>query len=280
MKITKIDKDADRLFEEKIRNDKEEITIESIRKSKRFMKYVAIPIFILWGIFLVFFITFMFKAISEDDADSLLAIGGWLIGTIMLSAVALLFLKQIKKEKNESKMLEEGNFRIVEDEIYDRNVYTTTDSDGHSTDHYELFTKIYGRVNSDFRGYMAARKGEKAYLLFYNGDERDNIFFSIKEENERNSKNVDEIFVAANSVLATELQLKLTIYDTSLGERNFNQRIGEAIKNLQSNGKKIRCKKCEKKYKVKQYEYCPYCGTINLFDKIDIMHEKSWYNYS
>lgn len=255
--------------------NKEILTIENFKKrnsSFRLVLWLTIPgclIFIVAGIIATMD---MFKSGLSGPA---------FITPIMFILLPLagifFFLYWMKKEKKENKIIDNGNFKIVEDRIYDKHMYTTRDSDGDTHYHYLIFSKIYGKISVGTWEYNCAQKDDSIYLLFYSDNEQNNNYENITEEEKRNRKIIDQEYLASKYELSPELTPHFVPYDETLGKANYTKRIEEEIKEKEERKGKVICKNCGTKYNLKKEDVCPECNSIYHFDITDAMHEKEWY---
>ena len=225
---------------------KELLTIERLQKRNRSGKATGVIVIVIALIFMLIGASSVFGSINSNGG--ILSLFPAVMFILFPSFILCLGIKQIKKEKKENMFIDDGNFKIVEDKVYDRYMYTTHDSDGDTHYHYFVFSKIYGQITADASTYYDAKKDDTIYLLFYNNNERI----------ERYNRAVNEL-------------------DESLGESNYNSRIQGSISKLEEAKGRVRCRNCDKKYNLSKHETCPSCGSIHKFDFMDVVHEGAWY---
>lgn len=253
------------------------LTIHDLKKKNQKEKndiYYGIPfVLILFG-FLIFSITSVIQELKNDNSI-VFFIPFFCLIIFGIILILYLMYKKNRNEKKENIFIENNNFKIVEDRIYDRYLWCHTDKDGHNSYHYYIYTKIYGSVYVDEDIYHDCKKDDSIYLLFYNGDEQNNQY--CNKENKRNDKNIDQFYLSSKYDLSQELLSYFIPYNESLGKINYNLRINDLKKGLEEGNDSVLCKKCYKNYKLNKYEYCPKCGEKYKFDISDVMDEHEWY---
>lgn len=198
---------------------------------------------------------------------------------IFISITAYIgFFFSWNKNKVESKntAIDSGDFRIVEDKIYDKHECSSREN-GDTKYHYYIFTKIYGKIDTIPLIYNNAEKDDLVYLLFYNKNEQDNHYNNTMQEGERNRNNIKKEYLVRNYELSEELLNKYTPYNKFLGEDNYNKRIQNQIESFRGMKTKVKCKKCETMYEHNKLKTCPSCHSVYNFDITDIAHKKEWY---
>ena len=195
--------------------------------------------------------------------------------------------KEVIKKIKQIVTIEKGNFKIVEDKIYDKNCQSVGDDN-----FYSVYTKIYGKIGVSYKEYKVAQKDDFMYFLFCDGEEINNTYVdnkenfiiellfekgSIEKEARRNSKFVKQKYFKSEYVLSPELSEMTISYNQKLGDSNYDSRIKRQINELEEKKGKVTCKKCSNTYKLNKYDVCPNCSSKYKFDIIDVMHEKEWY---
>ena len=254
--------------------NKEILTIKKLQARNELERIVGIVITV---------IGFLFMLVGAGISIGIVKSGNmiWLffiVPFILLSLYVLyLGIKRVKKEKKENVFIDNRDFKIVEDKIYDRYMDTSKGSEGRVNYHYFVFSKIYGQISTDALTYRDAKKDDSLYLLFYGNNERIESSDKIINELERNNKIVDQGYLASVCDLSPELIDRFIPYDESLGELNYRIRIQNAINKSKEAKGEVLCKGCDKKYNLNKHEACPKCGLIHNFDIEDVLYEKSWY---
>lgn len=220
-------------------NKKEMLTLEFIKKeNNKFHKFViiSIPIVLLMIVFLI------------------------LIDYVIMVFIPLVFLfVLIKNRKNLNKNIDNRDFKIIEDKIYDK-YYPERSSNSFG---YYICSKIYGELLVSSTEYENAQKNDSIYLLIYN-------------YNNENYK-IDGKYLARDYEIDEELKKHFIPYDESLGEKNFDNRINDMINELKEKNNRVICKNCGKEYKLKNQDVCPSCHSNYKFDIKDVVHQKDWY---
>ena len=200
-------------------NYKNHLTINDIKMTNQLNEIVPITIFaamISSALLIILLIAINFIKIK---IDILLILG--LILFILLPLPSLAFLiKKILRKNKEKIYIEKFNFKIVEDEIYDK-CSTLTNN------HY-IFSKIYGKMLVDINAYNNANKGDSIYLLFYDGDENLNNYYDDIDEYKRNSEIINQKYLASQYHIHPELKYNFVPYNKALGEKNFRNRFNNA----------------------------------------------------
>ncbi len=217
-----------------------EVLVKNKIKNKKIWELITIISLLC---IVIFTIVFLKEKIS--DLIYLLV----LIGVIIQVILCIRYLKtEIKYINN----ILNGNFKIIEDEVYDRHYIIFPDG----SEEYVLFTKIYGLKSVKGKEYWDCKKDDRIFLLIGDKEKAIEYFWENKYE-------LDE-----------SLKQNFVPYDEKIGKMKFNEKIQEKII---EQGKKIRCKNCNEKYKMKDYEECPKCNYKNKFEIKEIVNEKSWY---
>lgn len=253
----------------------EQLTMDKLKKTN--INNLKIIYFLIGAISIIMIavLILIVKNIMDNDMASLISSG---LQITILIFIVFALTKYIKKEKKENLYIEEENFKIIEDKIYDKYYTSHTDDDGNTTYYYYVVCKIYGDISVKYNTYKYCLNNDSIYLVFYNGNENDNAFIpDEKQEYKRNSKNIDQEYLASLNSLSSELNRFLVPYNEILGESNFNERITCKIEKLEEKKGKVICKQCNKKYNLKKNDACPECGAIYHFDIKDVVHNKKWY---
>jgi len=258
-------------------NEKKLLTINDLIRNNKISKVAIFVAIIFLTIFIVVMIIFTLFIFYKSEQNLMPALFVGIFSLAAFGTIALL-IKQLKKEKNENAYIESGNYRIVEDKIYDKYMRVSHDSDGPDTYYYYVYSKIYGKISTDVLVYNNSQKDDIIYLLFYNGNENIGNYNGEIDEYKRNSKIIDQNYLASYYELSSELKHKLISYNEALGETNFNNRTKELINKLEMTKNNIKCKNCNNKYNLKRNDFCPNCGFVNKFDIVDIVHNKEWYD--
>ena len=254
-------------------NIKSTITLESLRNKK----LIKICYYII-GLFLIFFIVSMIWAWDKTGVALLKETDGLIFLTssvfVLLVSISLCF-RTIKKTKLKEGYIDNRNFKIVEDKIYDRYMQNHTDNDGYSHYSYYVFSKIYGEISTDKYMYEDLKKDDSIFYLFYNHDEFIQQYDSETYESIRNSKIIAQKYLASQYELSPELKMNFISYDEKLGNEQFEKRIKRLKEELSS--KTVTCKTCQTDYNLSKEKICPKCGSVYKFEFIDVIHEKEWY---
>lgn len=174
--------------------------------------------------------------------------------TFPLTIITIMVIK-ITKEKKERKIINNKNFKIIEDQIYDK---TTMHVSKH--EEYYFYTKIHGKIEVSYIDYPCAKKNSFIYLIVSN----------------KNNKIIDT-YLADKYELSPELISKFIPYNESLGESNFNKRIKDSINEFKEKKKRVICKNCGTKYNLKKENACPNCNTPYKINITDVVCQKNWY---
>lgn len=254
-------------------NVKTTITLESLRNKK----IIKICYYII-GLFLTFF-TVSLVWVWDKTGVALFKEKEGIVSLISLVFVLLMSIslcfRTIKKAKLKEGYIDNRNFKIVEDKIYDRYMESYTDSDGHSHHSYYVFSKIYGEISIDKYMYDGIKKDDSILLLFYNHDEFILQYNNETDESIRNSKIIAQKYLASQYELSQELKMNFDSYDEKIGNEQFEKRIEKLKEELSS--KTVTCKTCQTDYNLSKEKVCPKCSSVYKFDIIDVIHEKEWY---
>jgi hypothetical protein len=177
------------------------------------------------------------------------------------------------REISRNKSINNGDFKIIEDKVYDK--WYLTETDGQNT--YYVSSKIYGELLVKKELYDKAQKNDSVYLLFYKNNKSIEKYNRKINEFKRNCKIIAQSYLATEYELDAELISHLISYNEALGEENFNNRIADKINEFKESGKIIKCKNCNKIYNVKKHTLCPKCDTAYKFSIRDAIHIKEWY---
>ena len=177
-------------------------------------------------------------------------------------------ITSIKEEDNNNKNIATGNLKIIEDQIYD--IFFTK----HTNSRTDTTTFKY-YVKSKILGTNLLEKSHYDLNKFYDDCQKNDLIYCVFYSN--NSKLANKIYPAKTHTLSPELSKYLIPYDKNLGQKNFTNRINEEIKKLEKSKKKVKCKKCDKKYNIKEYKKCPNCKTTYNFNIMDVINETNWY---
>ena len=147
--------------------NKKVLTIKKIKRVNRTSGIISIFVVGSISIFAVFGISSLIDSLKQGQTS-----GMALLGPIMFIGIPLLIsgmvVKNAIRDAKENKFIDNGEFKVVEDVIYKRNTYTTRDSDGYTTRHYEFYTNLYGRISINSKSYNYAKRGDFIYLVVYN----------------------------------------------------------------------------------------------------------------
>ena len=142
----------------------------TIKKIKNVNRTSGIVGFFIMGFLSIFIIIGILTFIDTLKREQALGIS--IIGPLMFVGIPLLtggvIIKNTIRNMRENKLIDNGEFKIIEDVIYRRHTYTTRDNDGHTTHHYEFYTNLHGRVSTDSKSYHRAQRGDLIYLVVYN----------------------------------------------------------------------------------------------------------------
>lgn len=258
-------------MEEKNVENIEYLSLEKIKKevnlSKKVLLFIiGIIIFVVAG----FLILFSYKEKLENIV--MILIISCIVGIIPI-AVLVYFLKQLNAS---SKIIKNGEFKIIEDKIYDYYRITTSDTDGGSTSSYYICSKIYGDCRVGFNIYNKCKENDSVYYIIGNTNEFNNeISCDKNQEIKRNNKNIINEYLANNIQISDELKPYFIPYDKNLGESNYNKRIEYRIEKLKEHGYKAKCRNCGNKFKPGKVECCPKCGEKYIFDETDVINIKN-----
>lgn len=200
-------------------NYKNHLTINNIKMTNQLNEIVPITIFSAMLSSVLLIIPFIVAKYSKTGVDIFVLLG--LILLILLPLPALTFLtKKIIKKNREKIYIQKLNFKIVEDEIYDK----------HSTifNNYYIFSKIYGKISVDMKTYDNAFKDDYIYLLFYNGDENLENYYDDIDEYKRNLEIINQKFLASKYHIHPELKYNFVPYDKALGEKQLRNRLNNS----------------------------------------------------
>ena len=219
--------------------NKEMLTLEFIKKeNNKFHKFViiSIPVVLLMIVFLI------------------------LIDYVIMVFIPLVFLfVLIKNRKNLNKNIDNGDFKIIEDKIYDK-YYICYESSNNFK--YYICSKIYGDLLVSSVEYEKVQKDDSIYFLIYN-------------YNNENYK-IDGKYLARDYEIAEELKKYFIPYET-LGEKNFDNRINDMINEKKEKNTNVICKSCGKEYKTNNQNVCPSCYSIYKYGIKDVVYQKEWY---
>lgn len=266
-----MEKTSEKEYMKNLSINKTLLTKETLKSHNKISKIVVVPVFLFLTLFAAIGI---FQMIFNKDTPFYFFIP-FVIFPVVISIV---ILKYMKKDKKENALIDNGEFKIVEDKIYDKLMTTSRDSDGDTHYHYYVFSKIYGEIKTDSFTYNFSQKDDSIYLLFYSGNEQNSFFENYEDECNRNSKIIDQEYLSMIYSLSNELNTFFIPYNKALGESNFSKRTKSQIDNLNEKKNKIKCKHCGKKYNFKKNDACPECGSINRFELIDVIHNEDWYS--
>ena len=258
-----------------IKNNKQQLTMEIIQKNNKLHKTVFKVIAII-ALFFAFVPAIMTMDEIKNQNFSVIIIPA--IFLIVGVSVSIVMYKQAKRAMKNEELIDNRNFKIIEDKIYDKYMSVSVDSDGDRTYNYYVFTKIYGKISADDTIYRCCKKNDSLYLLFCSENESaDKCNFDEKKEHKRNDKNIEQKYLATIYTLSPELMPCFVPYNEALGDANFKNRIRVKLLEAQEKNNKVKCKSCGKKYNLKQEEKCPNCNAIYKFDIQDVIHQKEWH---
>lgn len=253
------------------------LTIErfkSINRAKQIICYFVIA----GSIFFIVFSFYMAKCIYEME-KSMLIVLLFVIPFFCFPIIYIIVLiHQIKKMKKQNVNITNGNFKVVEDKIYDKYMLTHHDSDGDTSYKYYIFTKIYGKVSVSSFDYHSCAKDGIVYLLFGSENILSQKYNPEINEYKQNMKHIMHVYLASKCDISPELLSNLVPYNEVLGEMNYNFRINHQIEKLSKKKKIIKCKQCSKIYNRLKYSECPKCATIFKFDSTDVLYKSNWDN--
>ena len=258
---------------------KEILTKEILKKNNTASKTSLLVVFILSFSIIaaciigIIGITKINEAIPEA---SVIAFVGFLFSVIIMIIIFIAVIKGIKQTKKDESAIDDNNFKIVVDKIYDKYENAMTNNKGRTKTYYFVYSKIYGEIPVEQDVFDAAQKNESIYLLFLNGTEQEKIFDESVYELYKNIENINQSFLPSMYELNNELKERFIPYDATLGELNFNSRIAYEIKELEENKCYVTCKKCNKEYSREKHDVCPECGALYKFDVNDVLQEKRW----
>ena len=255
--------------------NKKVLTIEMLKKANSidFFEYFIVVFFLIIFSVCIYILYYHRMNLSELGYAILVP-----IGFILVSIFGISFsIKSIKKEKNDNIIIDNHNFKIVEDKIYDKYMESYTDNNGNHHYSYYIFSKTYGEISTEGEIYEKAKKDDSLFLIFYNNNNVVQSFDSVIKETIRNSEVIDQHYLCSQYELSQELKMCFISYDEKLANDNFGARINEQIKKLEAKRGNVNCKICDTKYKLKKYDICPKCGSKYKFDIVDVVHEKEWY---
>lgn len=256
-------------------NNKAKINIEMLKNKPNNSWWVMIPLFAM-----LFIIGMIFVGLVITIVDTLLKkFCIVLIYSILILICVVSFWKDLRKKLEKGNTpIEQGDFKIVEDKIYDiSSEYAGEDRDGFSIYDNYIFTKIYGKIESTAFFNEYAKKDESIFLVFYNGNEQSHNYDDETTEYNRNCSNIVREYLACHFEISDEIKSYFVPYDEKLGDTNFNTRINDQIKKLEKEPGKVICKTCGTKYNASKQNDCTNCGSVYKFDMIDVIHEKEWY---
>ena len=253
-------------------NNKVVLNIEKLKNKSNSSWWVMIPLF---GLLFMVGLIFVGPIISVVDTF-FLKFCIILIYSILILIYVVSFWKDLRLKLEKGNLpIEQGNFKIVEDKIYDIVAEHRSCGSDSYWDHY-IFTKIYGKIESTDFTNEYAKKDESIYFVFYNGNENNNNYDSEIEEYNRNCANIVNEYLACHYEISDELMPYFVPYDDKLGEANFSARISEQISKLEKESGKVVCKTCKTKYNASKQVSCQTCGSVYKFDISDVIHEKEW----
>lgn len=253
-------------------NNKEYLTIENLSKANNVT--IIIISFVVIS-FLISITTFSAIFLLDSSIKVTISLRIVLILGIVLtfSSIGLVIISSIIASANKNKKyIAEGNFKIVEDKIYDKNYSRSDDST-----YYYVCTKIYGWHVVPTTFYDCCEKDDSVYYIMYNGTENDNkVLENEYKERYRNDKNAKQIFLAIINPISDELKNHFIPFNEKLGEENYQKRIEYKINKQKEKAKKVKCKNCGTKYNLRKKEYCPNCGDVYEFDITDVIKHNDW----
>lgn len=272
--------------------EKNVLTIEKLVKTQKKKKSQLIGFFIFWLLICIVLLGVTIADIINPGILSNKSTSGLsnIFGIIFFLGFLFIFKKAIDNKNKEISIIENGNFKIVEDKIYDKR-YHSTGSGTRKHRYYSIFTKIYGKIDTNKHVYSQCEKDDFIYLFFYDVDSNTTHYGSNKfsftmnsaghhnaktAETERRIQNTE--YLASEYTLSDELMLRFIPYNEALAESNFDTQIEQKTEVAQKIKTITKCKNCGKTFNYKNHKTCPNCDHIYQFDVTDVMHKKEWYN--
>lgn len=244
------------------------VTMQSlVQKSFKFEYIITI---VPAAFFFLFFFIFIgcFIRFSAGAHNGALVI---IIALVFFSISLIIFTKTFKNISNNKNALKNGNFKIYEDECYDRFTITHRDSDGDSDTDYYVCGKLYGKIKSSHL-YHNVDKDVHFYIVVGDNNKED-----VERLNGFSSKDIISAFSTKTHELSEDLQHKVVAYNPQLGEANFNEIMNSKKQNFKSSiFYKFTCENCRNTFSSKK-DTCPKCGTIHQLSNKDVVSCKDWY---
>lgn len=198
--------------------DRKTLTIKKLKKSNNTSGIMGLIMLPFLAIFIIAALQMLLSPKSEGETSGMLFVFLAVFISIPL-IMGYKIIKSVMRQKQENKAIDNGEFKIVEDIINNKNHYTTRSND-RTHHHYDFYTNIYGKVSTDSFSFHNANIGDLIYLVVYNDKNK-----------------VDQEYLVKEYMLDNDLRPYLVPYEEALGKLEQSRgHIPHAAKAEESDG--------------------------------------------